>query len=701
VRPDVTTVRAFLARVARRLAVLSAAEGAAYGFAAAIGLALFGWPHRDDVGALIAVGVAAGLCGALVVAWSRAGHRRHVAAIVERRVPASRNLILTAHELSDDTSARYVPGLVFSRAARLVETLDPATLFPARNALLALVAILVVWAFVVDRPALPMPAALRHSSSLPENRVPTIDGVDVTVEPPAYTGRTAQRLRDPSRIEALTGSKITLSVHAQAGRVVMETLASRDTLSSRGSAFIGSIAADADGYIALQPLAAGRTGARRIVGLTVLPDAPPRVRIVTPGHDERFADGRGTLDIAIDASDDIALASLELRFTKVSGSGERFTFAEGKVPLAITRRDEKTWTARASWKLDSLALDGGDMVVYRAVAADQRARAGRPGGTTESDSYIAEIIAPGGIAAAGFALDPEQDRYAVSQEMVVLKTERLLGRRSSISNEDVSNESQQLAAEQRKVRAEFVFMLGGELADDPDAAASMTEINEEREAAGESDILAGRNANAGHVALLRAIRAMSRAAASLAVSEPTAALPYERTALGQLESAFSRSRILLRALTTRERLDLSRRLTGMLDDAVRDAQPSAEPARSSRALALRRALSEIATLDGTASLAGDAATRASSLAERVIAIDPSSRALQDVGAQLASSATAMASHRGDAARAALDRATMGLVAMLRSELLDAPRAPERVDDARLEGALADQLRAASGARRPR
>src|SRR6185295_10183979 len=98
---------------------------------------------------------------------------------------------------------------------------------------------------------------------------------------------------------------------------------------------------------------------------------------------------------------------------------------------------------------------------------------------------------------------------------------------------------------QRKVRAEFVFMLGGELADAPDANASLTDLNEEKEAEGEQDILAGRNANAGHIALLRAIRAMSRAATSLNVAEPTTALPYERTALTNLESAFSHARILL------------------------------------------------------------------------------------------------------------------------------------------------------------
>src|SRR5262245_65945097 len=110
--------------------------------------------------------------------------------------------------------------------------------------------------------------------------------------------------------------------------------------------------------------------------------------------------------------------------------------------------------------------------------------------------------------------------------MVILKTERVIARRGTMSSQDFADESQQIAAEQRKVRAEFVFMLGGELADDPELAASMTEINEEEEASRESEILEGRNVNAGHVALLRAIRAMTRASTSLTATDPSRALPH-------------------------------------------------------------------------------------------------------------------------------------------------------------------------------
>jgi len=687
---DVDAVRAFFSRVNRRLRLLAAGRGAALGLAVASGLAVFGWPRHDSLAVVIGAGVATALVGTLVSILLTARQRRHLAALIERRVPGSRNLLVTSAELFTRPSNDYVRSLVFQRAALLVEGVEPAALFPARNLAIALLAAAAAWLVMVVRPVPPIHEALRHVES---GGVPSIEAVDVTITPPAYVGLAAQTLHDPSRIEAITGSEISFSVRAQAERVVIEGLSSKDTIVQRAQRFVGTFVADADGFVAIQPMTNDRAGERRLLGLSVLRDSVPRVRITAPGRDQRLPTGHATLDVALDASDDFGLASVALRYTKVSGSGERFTFAEGQVPLSVVKRDPRGWTARAKWVLDSLDLAPGDMVVYRAVASDRRPG----GGTAESDSYIAEVLAPGGVAAAGFALDPEQDRYAVSQQMVILKTERLLARRATMSGQDFANESQQIAAEQRKVRAEFVFMLGGELADDPELAASMTEINEEEEAARESEILEGRTVNAGHVALLRAIRAMSRASTALTASDPSTALPQERTALRQLESAFSHSRILLRALTTRERLDPTRRLTGALADAVGNVGPAVEVSASPLVVALRRSLSDVATAAASRTLDARSAAAFTALAERVLRIDPSSRTLQDVSTQLGAAAKATSDNRTDDARAALDRASDGIVSVLRRELPRAPARTPTLAESRLNGALVDALR--SGRRR--
>jgi hypothetical protein len=329
------------------------------------------------------------------------------------------------------------------------------------------------------------------------------------------------------------------------------------------------------------------------------------------------------------------------------------------------------------------------MVVYRAVATDHR-----PGAApSESDSFIAEVLAPGGNAAAGFDVDPEQERYAVSQQMVILKTERLAARKAQMPAADFATASAEIAAEQRKVRAEFVFMMGGELADAPDIA-NMTDINEEAEAAGEDDILAGRNANQGRVALLRAIRSMSRAATSLTTADVGAALPHERAALTQLERAFSHARILLRALTERERLDLTRRLTGVLTDASRDQRPAAEPSAEPRVIALRRALADVSALSSDSGLEPRGP---SDLATRVLRIDPSSRDLQQVAERLGEVSSALVRGRTSDARRLLDQTATSIATFLRSSLPDAPRTRSADLDA-LSSALGDALRKPGGAR---
>jgi hypothetical protein len=664
--------------VERRIALRGAALGAAGGLAVAAAVGLAGLDRWW-------VGLGVALIGILISLLIHRTRNTPPALLIERRAPASRNLLITAHELATSPKQGYVPSLVFSEATRLVERLDPAEFFPARNALGALAAATAVWLLIITRHALPVNVP-GLNSPMSSSAAPAVQSFSVTVTPPPYTGRKAETFRDPSRIEALAGSRITFGIRANADRLALETLDSRDTLAATDGRFSPVLTATADGFISVQPLAGVRAGTRRLIGLTVLPDAAPQVKITAPGHDLLLPDGKRSIALSIDAEDDIGLASLKLRYTKVSGSGERFTFTEGEVPLSLSRTDARRWKAAATWKLDPLALDAGDMVVYRAVVAD--ARPGVP--PIESDAFIAEIASPGGEAAPGFAVDPEQDRYAVSQQMVILKTERLIAKRASLSTEDFQNESAQIAAEQRKVRAEFVFMLGGELADDPSLSASMTDLNEEAEAEGEADLLAGRAANAGHIALLRAIRAMSRAAASLTTNEPTTALPYERTALTALESAFSRARILLRALTTRERLDLSRRMTGSLTDAVRDIRPRAEPQLDSRTTALRRVLAEIA--------AGPSSAQASELAERVLRIDASSKAMQGVADQLNRAAGALSSNLGEDAKKSLDQAATALAAELRSGLPASPHEAAGAADARLNGALADALRRNAGAR---
>jgi hypothetical protein len=660
---DIDRVREFLSRAARRVTVLLVLHGVAAGLAVALVIAAAGWiTHRhlvplgiDSLG-FVALGSAIGVADGLM-------RRKRVAAIVERRAPECRNILITAHELMSSAPRidAYVTDLVFRDAARVVDTLRLPAVLPMRGALTSVTVVATIWVFAATRTST---TTIGIGGAGPTTAtVAAVTAVDAEIIAPAYLGAAPSTLHDPARIAAPAGSHVRLTVHADASTLTIELPAAKHVLhESAARTFVAEFVVDSDGFVTLEPaLADGRAGSRRLIGLSATPDEPPTVRITAPGHDEKLVNGHHTIDVSVEAADDHALGSLHLHYVKVSGSGERFTFTEGDAPLTITRTDVRNWKGHASWRLDSLALEPGDMVVYRAVATDRR-----PGATpTESDAFIAEVLAPGGIAAAGFAVDPEVERYALSEQMVILKSEKLLARKSTLAADAYNDEAAALSAEQRSVRAFFVFMMGGEVGGADDAADG---LDETAEASGEGDLALQRMLNQGRAALLSAIRSMSRATTALNTADVTGALPHERDALAQIEKTFAHNRIILRALTERERIDLTRRLSGSLTDAARDDEAPGQPDRDPTLTALRKALADVTALANAAGGTTGTAADATDIAERILRVDPSSMPLQRIAAELDSAQSSPLLRRR-----LLDRAATGLTQLLRARLPMAPR----------------------------
>src|SRR4029079_11994766 len=181
--------------------------------------------------------------------------------------------------------------------------------------------------------------------------------------------------------------------------------------------------------------------------------------------------------------------------------------------------------------------------------------------------YLIEIGKNSEIADAGFALPTEEKKYAISQQMVIYRTEQLLKARPGFgaggAGDKWLEQTRMIAIEQRMVRAEVVFLGGGEVEDELEEAAKSDELSE------------GRSQNTGRAERLRAINAMSRAEAQLNDGRAADALVFEKQALASLERALDRRRYFLRTLPDRSRIDVNRRLTGERRDArswERDSQ---------------------------------------------------------------------------------------------------------------------------------
>lgn len=667
---DVPALERLLARASRRATTLAAARGAATALLAAVPLGIagarWGWPLATVLGGI----AIAGLIGAALNVTRTPYRRLDIAREIERRTLECRNLVVTAAEIVERaTPIREDVGARICRdAVTRLSSLNLATIFPAGGTLVLAACAVTALAVLADA----LTPAAGESAPRIDPDAAAIRGIEVTVTPPAYAGGQAGTLRNPEQVAALAGSRLRLTVRADAAEVALETVGgTRFLASSSPGIFTTDVEATTNGFLAFEPRASGgRTGTRRMIGLVVTPDRAPVVRLTRPGTDLYLPDGARTIELTVAAEDDLALRSLRLTYTKATGAGENFDFTQGEVPLALTRKSDREWTATASWPLAALALEPGDLVVYRGVAADAR-----PGAVpVESDAFIVEILSPGSVAAEGFAVDDQREKYALSQQMVILKTERLIARQKSLPADAVAEESYGLGAEQRQVRAEFVFLMGGEVQD------------EEVEAAEESELLAGRLANRGRRDLLTAIRLMSDAATALNEVDLQAALAAEREALAALQRAFVRSRYLLRTLTTRERIDLERRLTGVLADLARDPRAAAGATVPTRRAELRRILSELTALSAATPLGSPERARAGALAADVLRLDATAESHRQAASDLAGVATGELDD--DAARMRLDRAIAALVGLAGAELPDAPGTSDSATR-RLGGALRD------------
>lgn len=612
----ITVVERVRSRMRVRAVVWSVTAGAATAAAVSVVGAMFGLSTAPRW-ILAAV---AGRLMAFLLTRSTWGTTSVTAADVIEREGTLDNLIVTVVDLQArprPVRADIRDELVRQAEARLTHV-DPARIVPLRQPLAVMAAVVVGTIAVLTlgpEDVAPMPSVLSGSVQASTRG---IDGLSVHVTPPAYSGRPAESLSAPVQITVVAGSRVRLVAASAAEGVVAEVAGQPMlTLAPAAGRFAGEWLADRSTAVAIRP-AGGDGRDARFLSVIVVPDKPPVVRVPEPGKDLAISGTKGRIVIEVDAQDDLGLASLVVKFTKASGGGEALTFTEGDVPLTVNRVDGRHWRGRAEWVLDGLDLTDGDVLVYRAIARDRNPN----GAPVQSDQFLIEVGRLAGAVGSGFALPAEEKKYAISQQMVIYKTEQLIASvKGQSRGEGWLAQNQLLAIEQRMVRAEVVFLGGGEVQDEVEEAAHSHEVTE------------GRLENTGRAEMLRAINFMSRAEAQLNDGNAAEALVLERQALRSLELAFDRRRYFLRTLPDRSRIDITRRLTGNLADArswTRDRRDGGAAPALEQTRALMRGLAAAATTGAGV----DAA-----LAARVAALDPSASALQQAAVAIASAAT--------------------------------------------------------------
>ena len=643
IKSGAARIEAVLARTVARIRVRDMLRAWAGGILAAavlqLGLAVLHVPVARWTSGAVSAFVAAAL-----MVWHRRGRtRRAAAAAIERADPSLRNLAVTAAQLLEapEGTRPYMRERVWHEAAHRAGAIDLRRAVPMSRYMLAVLGA-VIAVGVAESVRIPATSVYSAVTKSPDQKITKSSASDLVVElvPPAYTGRAPSRLVNPASLDVLGGTQAVVRAGSGEGARIRVNGAPLP-VGQDGSV---RVVFTESGYLAVD---AGPV--HRLVPLAVTPDRAPDVRIAAPGKDLRVPSTAASIPIAATAGDDLGLASLDLRYTIVSGSGEQFTFTEGTLPSALERGSDRSWRLDTTLFLAKLGLEPGDALIYRAVAADRR-----PGGagTAASDTFFVEIGGPGEVALEGVEMPPERERYALSQAMIVLKLERLQAREKALRRDALAEETANIAAEQRAVRANFIFLLGGEVED------------EEAEAEHSHEIAEGRFANQARKEIATATVLMGQVEKALGAVSTREALPPARAAVKALQRAFGHSRYLLRALPSRVRLDPARRLSGDITSATdwnRALAPSSsDPVTDAARAALTDLIAASAALDHPADTATiDSALRG--LGERILAAAAGAADLRPAATEIAAARDALASGRIDGAREALRRAAPSLV----------------------------------------
>jgi len=270
-------------------------------------------------------------------------------------------------------------------------------------------------------------------------------------------------------------------------------------------------------------------------------------------------------------------------------------------------------------------------------------------------------------------MPPDKERYALSQAMIVLKIERLMAREKSMSRDALAEAAGGIGAEQRAVRANFIFLLGGEIED------------EEVEAEHSSEISEGRLANQARREISTAIAMMGRVEKALGAVSTREALPPARDAVKALQRAFGHSRYLLRALPSRARIDPARRLSGDVSSAIDWSRILTPPSPDPVAEAARAALLDLQAVARSLEAGnGQPAALLDRVAERLLAAPHAE--LQAAAREILAARSALTSGHVEQGRTTLMKAAESLVKHAQRGRIDGASIP--ADAARLAGAAA-------------
>lgn len=295
------------------------------------------------------------------------------------------------------------------------------------------------------------------ATAVPADTAVRIEKIEITVAPPAYTGKPAYKPAKPNlRVEQ--GATVSWRITTNKPAANLQ-LALNDDLPVNFKYSNGNVYTLARIFTAPALYTINLNGLKSaFYTLKIIPDEAPAIQISKPKQYTgiRFGEPqRVTLQAQL--SDDYGIREANLVATVAKGSGEAVKFREEKISLGLngTRR---SFNASKTLNLKQLGMTYGDELYFYVQAWDNHR------GYTRSETYLVQIEDTAVIEAAfdmSMGVNPVP-AYFRSQRQIIIDTEKLLAEQNSISKTTFEERSNNLGIDQKLLRLRYGKFLGEE-----------------------------------------------------------------------------------------------------------------------------------------------------------------------------------------------------------------------------------------------
>jgi hypothetical protein len=411
-----------------------------------------------------------------------------------------------------------------------------------------------------------------------EKVLPQISSVNVSITPPAYTGK-GKREQDKFNLSVEEGAlvewHIKTNVAIKSAFLLFndkEHIALKSN--TEGTNWHTSKSITSPGFY--QVSIDGKLS--DLYYVQVVKDAPPVIHIKTPKPYTHIDAGEAPrVNISATLNDDYGINDAVIMATVAKGKGESVKFKEYK--LSFTQgfgAHNAAYDVQKLIQLPALNVEPGNELYFYVQAQDTHKQVSRTDVYTVSVQDTAELLSMNGII-NGVNQKPEFFR---SERQIIIDAEQLLKEKDSISVEKFNNRSNNLGIDQKLLRLRYGKFLGEE-GEDAIGAAPNNDLADPADFSNGAKILkeytddhdnaedAGFFEPAIKAQLKATLTEMWKAELQLRLYKPQAALPFAYKALRLLKDLQQKSRAFVaKTAYNPPPLKQEKRLSGELDKII-------------------------------------------------------------------------------------------------------------------------------------